>query len=240
MSADNKTNNANNTTALTITHNIIGQVLLPADLTALDALVQGLGDRSANLDPAEKTAALQIVDDWDKSVTARIAANADQAREILAFLDGQSMSSYLLDKHIEMFRDILGDSPAYQAYDKARENCSAIRQDQPIDKPADPTMTVMESDQNTLDNRAAQIAWRRKVDKADYEFMVAAKGYITSLKNDPAVVEAKGKLRAYARKASRLSAECSDKASRAKVNISINDADTRKLLHDLLDFASKV
>lgn len=239
MSTNNNNNNSN-CTALTITSNIIGQILLPADLTALDALIKGLGDRSANLDASEKTAALQIVDDWDKSVTARIAANADQAREILAFLDGQSMSSYLLDKYVEMFRDILGDSPAYQAYDQARENCSAIRQEQPIDKPTEATMTVMESDQNTLDNRAAQIAWRRRVDKADYEFMVAAKGYINSLKSDPSVMEAKTKLKAYARKASRLSAECSDKASRAKVNISINDADTRKLLHDLLDFASKM
>ena len=42
---------------------------------------------------------------------------------------------------------------------------------------------------------------------------------------------------AYSRKASRMAAECRDKASRIKINIAISDTETRDLLLDLLDFS---
>lgn len=232
-------NNANNNAALALTSNIVGQVLLPADLTALDALVTKLGERSACLQPEEKAAAVKAVEDWDKSVTDRIRANAGFASEVLAFLDGRDMGGNVVQRCAELFHDALGDTPEYAAYADALEKCMDIRRDKPVEDPVTNDMTMEEADKARADNRAAELRWRRQVDAADAGYAKAVKAYVKSVTDMPEAKNAMSQLRAYARKASRLAAECSDKASKAKINISISDKDTRELLHELMDFAKK-
>lgn len=232
-------NNNGNNTALALTTNIVGQVLLPADLTALDALVTKLGERSACLQPEEKAAAVKAIEDWDASVTDRIRANACFANEVLAFLDGRDMGGGTVQRCVELFHDAVGDTPEYAAYISAFELAMDARREKPVDEPVTNGMTMEEADKARAANRAAELRWRRQVDAADAGFAKAVKAYIKSILGMPETKDAMSKLRAYARKAARLAAECSDKAAKAKINISISDKDTRELLHELMDFAKK-
>lgn len=226
-------------TGLAIAQNIVGQILLPADLSALDAMVKAFGDRSAKLTADEKATAIQIVDDWDKSVTQRISTNASMANEILAFLDGQSMGGDCVDRCIELFHDAFGDTPEYDAYKSALEACADIRREQPVADAACGDMTLDMADRIRSDNYNAELKWRRQVSAADAACAKAVKAYVKSVLAMPETKDAMSRLRSYARKATRLAADCSDKAAKAKINISISDEDTRALLHELMDFAKK-
>ena len=230
-------NNANRNTSMAIAADIIGSVLLPADLTALDALVTKLGDRSSVLAPEEKAAAVDAIENWDRSVTDRIRANASLANETLAFLDGQDMGGASVQRCVELFHDAIGDTPEYEAYARAFEHSMEVRRDQPVDDPVRNAMTMEDADRTVASNRAAQLQWRRRVDEADAAYARAVKAYVKSVLALPETKDAMSKLRAYARKATRLAAECSDKAAKAKINVSISDKDTRALLHELMDFA---
>lgn len=226
-------------TGLAIAKNIVGQVLLPADLSALDAMVTAFGERSASLTADEKATAIKIVDDWDQSVTQRIRTNASMANEILAFLDGQSMGGDCVDRCIELFHDAFGDTPEYDAYKDALEACADVRREKPVADAACGDMTLDMADKIRTDNYNAELRWRRQVNAADATYAKAVKAYVKSILILPETVDAMSRLRAYARKATRLAAECSDKAAKAKINISISDKDTRALLHELMDFAKK-
>lgn len=237
---ENNTCNSNagsNITALAITKDLIGQILVPADFSALDGLVQKLGARSASLTDGEKASAMEVVSEWDKTVVARIDANADMAKGILSFLSGNNTPGSIMDRYIQMFHDTLGDTKGYVEYQAALDEYYAVMADAPIDQPADPGMTVEEADKLSLANHAATIAHNRRRDAASFAVMKAAKTYVTALRAMPEVKEAMEKLRAYSRKASHMAAECRDKASRIKINIAISDTETRDLLLDLLDFS---
>lgn len=231
------TENTGNTTAIALARDLVGQVLAPADFSALDDLVKKLGDRSAALTDGEKSAAMEVVSEWDKTVVARIDANADMAKGVLSFLSGNNVHGTTMDRYIQMFHDTLGDTDGYAEYQKALDKYYAVMADAPIDQPADPNMTVQEADKLSLANHAATIAHNRRKDAATFAVMKTAKAYVTALRAMPEVKEAAEKLRAYSRKASRMAAECHDKASRIKINIAISDKETRDLLHDLLDFS---
>lgn len=232
----NKTENSNDK-ALVLAKDLVGQVLAPADFSALDGLVQKLGERSTSLTDNEKAAAMEVVSEWDMSVTSRIDANARLAKDVMSFLSGSPMHGAAMDRYINMFHDALGDTEGYDEYQKALDEYYDIIAAAPIEQPASPEMTVAEADRLAMANRAAETAHGRKRDAAAFAVMRAAKAYVTSLRAMPAVQEATEKLKAYSRKASRMSAECHDKASRIKINIAIFDKETRDLLHDLLDFS---
>lgn len=233
----NEKTEKSNEKSLAIAKDLVGQVLTPADFSALDGLVQKLGERSTSLTDSEKAAAMEVVSEWDMTVTSRIDANARLAKDVLSFLSGSPMHGSAMDRYINMFHDVMGDTDEYDAYQKALEEYHDVLAAAPIEQPASPEMTVAEADRLAMSNRAAETAHGRKRDAAAFAVMRAAKAYVTNLRSMPAVQEATEKLKAYSRKASRMSAECHDKASRIKINIAISDKETRDLLHDLLDFS---
>ena len=95
-------NDTNNETALTLTGNVIGQNLTAEKFNALDDLIQKLGDRSTELQPEEKTAAIEVVEDWTKSVTSRIQENATRAANMLHFLSGRTIGGAFLTEKCSM------------------------------------------------------------------------------------------------------------------------------------------
>lgn len=232
--------NDNPGTALALTHDFMGQIMTPADFNALDELIQKLGGRATTLSPDEKASATEIVETWNKSVVARINANASQASDVLAFLDGKPMAGSMADEIIELFRAVLGDTPEYKAYLEALNHYMAVQGDVPIDEPVDGTMTVAEADRAALANRAARMEHDRDVQVAERRYAKAVKEYIKSLNALPEIQDVRTKLTGYRRKANRMAAECQDKAARAKLNIAISDEETRNILHEMMDFTKTV
>ncbi len=232
--------NNKNAMQLAASGSLIGRVLTPADFSALDSLIKNLGDKAVNLKPEEKEGAIQIIDEWNQSVTQRIQYNAEQAKAVLAFLDGQAMYGGQLQEVIELFHEAIGDTREYAAYLKAVEEYAAIQADEPVSMPVGDDTTIAQADRINAENYAADLAHNRKVRGAEYKFNKAVKAYIKSLQAIPEVQSLRGALTSYKNKAVRMAAECSDKASRAKLNVTIDNPEVRKLLHELMDFAQKV
>ena len=229
------------TTALALSGNsFTGRILQPADFQALDGLIKALGDKSANLAPEEKTGAVAIIDEWNKSVTERIRANEAQARQTLEFLEGTAMYGGELEECIELFHEVLGDTPEYLRYKAAVDNYAAVMADAPLDNVVDDSMTVAQAEQVNMDNYAERLKYNRRLKAAEHAFNKAVKDYIKYLNALPEILALKGSLRSYKNKASRMAADCQDKATRAKLNITISDPDVRKLLHDMMDFTKTV
>lgn len=229
------------TTALALSsNNFTGRILQPADFKALDGLIQSLGDKSMNLSPEEKTGAVAIIDDWNKSVTDRIRANEAQARQVLDFLNGTAMYGASLEESIELFHEILGDTPEYLKYKAAVDNYAMVMSDAPLDNPVDENMTVAQAEQLNMDNYAERLKYGRRLKTAEHAFNKAVKEYIKSLNGMPEIKTLRGSLQSYKNRATRMAADCQDKATRAKLNITISDPDVRKLLHDMMDFTKSV
>ena len=227
-------------TALTLSHEIVGQVMTPADFTALDGLINKLGDRSTALAPDEREAAAKIVDDWNESVTQSISENAARAGDVLAFLDGKRMYGRMLDDIVEMFHGVLGDTAGYTGYVEATESYNAVQADVPMEIPVEDNMTVKQVDEVSMANRAAQLAYDRKLKSAEYRYARAVKAYITEINAMPDIKSVRANLSSYRRKANRMACECKDKATRAKLNITISDPATRDLLREMMDFTKKI
>lgn len=217
-----------------------GRILQPADFKALDGLIQSLGDKSADLTPEEKSGAVAVIEEWNQSVTGRIRANAEQARMVLSFLDGAQLYGQALEDTIELFHEALGDTPEYLAYRDAVDKYAEVARDAPLDVPVDDDMTVAQSDRVRMDNYAAQLSHGRKVKAAEHVFNRAVKDYIKYLNGLDEVKTLRGSLMSYKNKASRMASECQDKATRAKLNVTISDPDVRKALHEMMEFAKGV
>ena len=238
---ETKENDGAGTAALALSsHNFTGRILQPADFQALDGLIQALGDKSANLAPEEKTGAIAVIDEWNTSVTERIRANEAQARQILEFLDGTAMYGTQLEECVELFHEVLGDTPEYLAYQSAVENYAAVMSDAPLDSVVDDAMTVAQAEKINMENHAERLKYGRRLRTAEHAFNKAVKEYVKHLNALPEILSLKGSLRSYRTRAARMAADCQDKATRAKLNITISDPDVRKLLHDMMDFTKTV
>lgn len=235
-----ETNASTNVSAALSAQSFTGKILAPADFTALDGLIQTLGSRSAVLSPDEKAGAVAVVDEWTTSVVSRIQNNASQADIVIRFLEGQSLYGSSLYDTIELFREAMGDTPEYLACREAMEKYSEIQADRPIEVPVEGGMTVEQADRVGMDNYAANLEHARKLKSAEYAFNKSVKAYMKSLAAIPEIKALKGSLVSYRNKASRMAAQCQDKATRAKLNITVSDPETRKTLHDMLDFAKTV
>lgn len=229
-----------NETALALSHDFLGHIMSPADFSVLDQLIQKIGDRSASLSDHEKTAATEVIESWNQSVVARIEANASQASDVLDFMSGKPMSGTQADQVVELFHSFLGDTPEYQAYAEALQAYMDLSANEPVDEPVDGAMSLNEADRIIAANRTARLAHQRDMQAANRRYAKAVKAYIKSVNELPEAKEAKAKLSSYKRGASRMAAECRDKASLAKLNISVSDPNTRDLLRELMDFAKKV
>lgn len=233
-------NDTNNETALTLTGNVIGQNLTAEKFNALDDLIQKLGDRSTELQPEEKTAAIEVVEDWTKSVTSRIQENATRAANMLHFLSGRTIGGAFLTENIEMFHEVIGDTPEYLNYVAAAEELEMLEQDRPIPIPVSPAMTVTQAEQTEIENHVADTKFERKILAAEYKVNRAVKAYIQSLNSMPAIQTVKANLTTYKRKATRMANDCRDKGARAKLNIAISDKETRSILQDMMDFTKAI
>lgn len=219
---------------------VVGSILTPADFGALDKLITSLGENSAKLTDEEKKQASAIIDDWNESVIARIAQNVDAANDVIAFLSGRRIPDGTAKNIIENFVELFGETPEYLAY----ENASREYENQSFEAPMEPIvtedMTIAQIDSGKLEYQRECLIYNRKLQAAVVNLRKAATDYVRSLNDMPQVQEARQQLTAYKRKASRMQNECRDKATKAKINITINNEETRKLLHELLDFAKTV
>lgn len=219
---------------------IVGQVMTPADFSALDAVIQQLGAKNASLTEEEKKSTTAIVTQWNEQVIDRITQNVTAAKRMLAFLQGKDQHSVDVDENIELLNDAIGEIPEYVAYKEACEKLEEVSADAPVMEAVTDDMTITEVDDLKYRNQKASAMHTRAVNVATTAYRRAVKAYITAVNAMPEVQDAKAKLSAYKRKASKMKTECEDKATRAKINIAIADSDVRGILFDMMDFAKKI
>lgn len=216
---------------------LIGKVLMPVDLDALDGLIANLGEKSENLSDTDRAAASRIIDEWLAAIEDRIRYNAATAREMLSFLENEPMGGEAVSNCAGMLHGITGDTPEYLAYEKALHEAMDIRSDRPIARHATSETTVLDAVHVDKENRAEFLAWKRSLAAADMHYAHAVKDYARSVTAMPGISDAMKGLRTYAKSSSRMVKDCRDRAERTKVNLQSNDPGTRALLHELLDFA---
>lgn len=230
-------------TAVTVAGSVVGTILTPADYHALDDLIEKLGAKDARLSEPEKEMALKVIDQWDESVASRIKENAETAKTVLDFLSGKMTYWSTAADIIEMMTEYVGEIPEYVAFNEAVEKYSQATAElnaSNVDIPITPDMTVAEVDNAHMEQQRAQLIASRKEREAYAKVSTAATAYVKALNKDARIQAAKSELASYRRKASRMATTCSDKAARAKINISISNESVRKVLHEMMEFAKTV
>lgn len=236
--------NTPETTAVAVNNvSVVGSILTPADYQALDALIQKLGENNAQLSDTDKQMALTVIDQWDESVTSRIESNAETARAVLDFLAGKAITWNAATEIIEMMTEYVGETPEYLAFRQASdEYAEAIMKLNATNN--DPVvtadMTVAEVDNAHLEKQREQLMARRKEREAYAKVSEASTKYVKALNKDSRIQAAKQELNSYKRRASRMVTNCKDKATRAKINVSISNETIRSVLHEMMEFAKTV
>ncbi len=229
------------TTALSTS--VVGAILTPADFHALDELITKLGESNTQLSDNEKTMAIQIIDQWDESVTNRIKENAETARTVLDFLSGKITYWNVASEIIEMVTEYVGETQEYQNFIEASEEYAATTAELNMARTEvviSPDMTVAEVDNAHMEQQRAELVASRKEREAYAKVCNAATAYVKALNKDPRIQAAKAELTAYRRKATRMATTCNDKAACAKINVSISNEEVRKVLHEMMEFAKTV
>lgn len=229
------------TTALSTS--VVGSILSPADFHALDELITKLGQSDAQLSDNEKTMAMQVIDQWDESVTNRIKENAETARTVLDFLSGKTVYWNVASDIIEMMTEYVGEIPEYVTFTEASEEYSRATTELNMTRTEvviSPDMTVAEVDNAHMEQQRLELIAQRKEREAYAKVCNAATAYVKALNKDARIQAAKSELASYRRKASRMASTCSDKAACAKINISISNEKVRQVLHEMMAFAKTV
>lgn len=219
---------------------VVGSILTPADFNTLDGLISSMGDQSKTLSDEEKKQAAAVIDEWNESVINRIKLNADQASDVLAFLAGNRVPDSIANNLIGLLNDTFGEIPEYVAYQEAYDAYELSAMEAPEKPIVTDDMTIAEIDDMNLTYERENLVFQRRRNQLFAKMRKAATDYVRTLNKIPDIAEAKLQLTAYRRKASCMAQQCQDKATRAKINITINNEDTRKLLHELLDFTKTV
>lgn len=187
--------------------------------------------------------ALKVIDQWDESVASRIKENAETAKTVLDFLSGKMTYWSTAADIIEMMTEYVGEIPEYVTFNEAVEEYSQATAElnaSNVDIPITPDMTVAEVDNAHMEQQRAQLIASRKEREAYAKVSTAATAYVKALNKDARIQAAKSELASYRRKAFRMATTCSDKAARAKINISISNESVRKVLHEMMEFAKTV
>lgn len=221
------------------------------DFNKLSASIQALADRKTNLSCIEKKSASEIIDEWNRNVLDKIRAEEGNIEMFLNAImpsQGQNFTGvssliqsqafipeleFLIDKanvrdKYEELEDIMYE---YDAAKAAAANRQAVVHD---------TATTVESEiiqrkdieLENIRKTAAITKIGNKIAKLNSEITAA-------IGSDKEIVKSLRLLKRKCAEMKKAELKCSDVAQLAKINVTIDDADIRDTLREIINFSLK-
>lgn len=219
------------------------------DFSKLSASIQALANRQTNLSCMEKKSAGEVIDEWNKNVLDKIRIEEDN---ITTFLSAIAPTGYrthsgissLIDTQmfipeLEFIIDKIGMRQQYEELEDTMAEYSAaealLNNTQNVVR--DTTTTVEDEILQAKDIKLERIKKQAAVTRIGNKIAKLNTEIIMAINADKDIIKSLKLLRRKTTDLKKAELKCSDVASLAKINVTIDDANIRDTLRDIINFS---
>lgn len=219
------------------------------DFDKLSASIQTLANRQTNLSCIEKKSAGEVIDEWNKNVLEKIRV---EENNITMFLSALAPTGYhvcsgisslinaqMFIPELEFIIDKLDMRQQYEELEDVMTQYNAaealLGNTQSIVK--DVTTTVEDEILQAKDIELERIKKQAAVTKLGNKIAKLNIEIITAINADKDIIKSLKLLRRKSTDLKKAELKCSDVASLAKINVTIDDANIRDTLRDIINFS---
>lgn len=221
------------------------------DFAGLNRIIDIIGDKSANLSVEEKTAATEIVGQWEETVLDRLKANGNKMRCMIEMLNRNAQShiwlcpiagsDYMSQEQIDQIVFATDTKELFEKAQLAYEMQCEYRKEHSPERPyTDDNMSYNEIARLTKRFEAEQSRYSIESTRYTRKTHLAFQEFIKALIKHKSVKEMLKKAEAHTASLKGYTTECQTKATMAKLNIQISSPEIRSVIHEMLDFASTI
>lgn len=217
----------------------------------LNKAIEVISEHSGKLDDEQRKSALDIVDEWNRSVVNRLKNHEEEISVFVQFLTSKSRDfrGYHTDPvarfgetKLQALAQSTGTSELLTKYLEARDHYDEISENSPevVDYSEDPDLTLAELELKKIDAVREKREHTIKCQRARNAETNALRAWIVELNKNEGIREMVAKGKRYHNQVTTFSEECKMKAQSAKLSLTIPDADIRQAIKELIDFSSKI
>ena len=209
------------------------------DFSGLNAVIDNIATYSHELQETEKELANDIIDEWQKSVIARLQERGNEMRRFLQFFEINECSDPLFIEIGEELAVKTGTESLFKNVMDAIKTYKATQSSKP-EKPITDLETTLDTELTStssykLETKKHEINLekdRQLLRKAERKW----KNELTEHDEVKALIQ---KATQYQRKLTTFRFDCEDKGQLAKLNVSISNQDVRNSLKELIEFGAR-
>ena len=217
-----------------------GGLVTSVDLSQLNRLIENIGTADT-IQECDKKPALEAIGTWEESVVEKVQ---NKVYEIDGFVQKFNYDiGDIKEDDVEVFENIATQIGASNLYEKVKIDFKIYKNSQ-NNQPEKPLDDVTQSYEDQLLEKK-----KYEYNKAVHELSVrkARKIAATSWNSFKELMKASSEIKntveemkKYSKKLSKFKGECKDKASYAKLNVSIASPELRTALRDLFNFGLSI
>lgn len=217
------------------------------DFAKLNASIAALANRG-ELTKVEKKSALEIIDSWNKNVIEKINIEKSKLDDFLSAIQpgykygGKQISSLITEQlyidELEYLVDKVGMTQVYEELQDAIDeyNCTVTMQKSKQNIVIDLDTTVEQEILQRADVEKENIKLNAAVTRAGNKVAKLDAKIIDAINADKDILKGLRTLKKKSAMMRTAAVECTDMAELAKINVTIDDANVRDALKDLIAF----
>ena len=209
------------------------------NLNELNNTIESLAEHSETLSAEEKTAAIGIIDSWNKNVVQRLYAHRDDMNQFTSFFGGY-YNNLITENQQLILAKYTHTEILFSEYLQVKREFDKLKEAAPVVPDADDDMSKLEIAKAYKDYEYNRAVYNNQFNKVNRRFNKAYKAWLDEVKKDPEITAALDKSNKYNRNLNKLINDCESKANLAKLNVTISSSTVRDSLKSLLDFVTTI
>lgn len=208
----------------------------------LNAAIEKLGTASKKLSDKEKELGVKTLVEWEQGVIERINSKEREMNRVIQFIEDGTCYGYNDSEKEAMegkLADITGTDALLQKAAEARELVKDCQRKQPMMPHINPDLSINENDLERSKWRVEETKWQNEVRKVAHVADTAYDAWLRKVRVHPEVKKFVAQVKTFRERAKAYSLECKEKASLARINISIGNDDARANLLEIMNFSKK-
>jgi hypothetical protein len=218
------------------------------DFSTLNGSIESLASVSGNLNEDEKSAATNILHEWESNVLERLNARNDDVNNFLGFLTGREYYNYQYNSfEEEVGIDVIAQlakktktTKEFKAYLDAKDALDAFELTKPEEPIDDVTISYEEKEIERRQYELLQTKYDIGRKKASRKITLTRRAWLKVMVTKDEIKELVKNLNSYKRKLNKFKGDCKAKSQNARLNVAISSKEAREAIKDLLDFAIEI
>jgi hypothetical protein len=215
------------------------------DFSKLNSVIEALAGKGEKLSMEEKKSALEIIDSWEEDIINSLRIREQEMKQFLNYFDIDKYNQWYHDssKRVLSFEQEATLAEKTETKEYFEKLCTAkaaldlLKKEAPEElEPTSLDQTVEDRLQKEADFKLQKAKYQINLDQAKRKCRNAEKVWLSAMNQNSYIKDILFKAKSYQRNLQKFTQECSNKSNLAKLNITINSAEVRDSLKELLNF----